>query len=96
MLMKGQQPNRESLLAWINQVSFAVNEMTLYLDTHPDDEDALTFFREKLKMRQEALETYARFYGPLTIDTANDNMSRSFQWVQQPWPWEPQRKGGCR
>ena len=47
-------------------------------------------------MRQEALETYARFYGPLTIDTANDNMSRSFQWVQQPWPWEPQRKGGCR
>ncbi|HJC14340.1 MAG TPA: spore coat protein CotJB [Candidatus Fusicatenibacter intestinigallinarum] len=94
--MKGQQPNRESLLAWINQVSFAVNEMTLYLDTHPDDEDALAFFREKLKMRQEALETYARFYGPLTIDTANDNMSRSFQWVQQPWPWEPQRKGGCR
>ena len=96
MLMKGQQPNREILLAWINQVSFAVNEMTLYLDTHPDDEDALAFFREKLKMRQEALETYARFYGPLTIDTANDNMSRSFQWVQQPWPWEPQRKGGCR
>ncbi len=96
MLMKGQQPNRESLLAWINQVSFAVNEMTLYLDTHPDDEDALAFFREKLKMRQEALETYARFYGPLTIDTANDNMSRSFQWVQQPWPWESQRKGGCR
>ena len=96
MLMKGQQPNRESLLAWINQVSFAVNEMTLYLDTHPDDEDALAFFREKLKIRQEALETYARFYGPLTIDTANDNMSRSFQWVQQPWPWEPQRKGGCR
>ena len=96
MLMNGQQPNRESLLAWINQVSFAVNEMTLYLDTHPDDEDALAFFREKLKMRQEALETYARFYGPLTIDTANDNMSRSFQWVQQPWPWEPQRKGGCR
>ena len=96
MLMKGQQPNRESLRAWINQVSFAVNEMTLYLDTHPDDEDALAFFREKLKMRQEALETYASFYGPLTIDTANDNMSRSFQWVQQPWPWEPQRKGGCR
>ena len=96
MLMKGQQPNRESLLAWVNQVSFAVNEMTRYLDTHPDDEDALAFFREKLKMRQEALETYARFYGPLTIDTANDNMSRSFQWVQQPWPWEPQRKGGCR
>lgn len=96
MLMRGQQPNRENLLAWINQVSFAVNEMTLYLDTHPDDEDALAFFREKLKMRQEALETYSRNFGPLTIDTANDNMSRSFEWVQQPWPWELSRKGGCR
>ena len=94
--MRGQQPNRENLLAWINQVSFAVNEMTLYLDTHPDDEDALAFFREKLKMRQEALETYSRNFGPLTIDTANDNMSRSFEWVQQPWPWESSRKGGCR
>ena len=35
MLMRGQQPNKENLLAWIDQVSFAVNEMNLYLDTHP-------------------------------------------------------------
>ena len=92
MLMKGQQPNRESLLAWINQVSFAVNEMTLYLDTHPDDEDALAFFREKLKMRQEALETYARFYGPLTIDTAKDSCTERWNWINEPWPWQ---EGGC-
>ena len=39
---------------------------------------------------------FAMLIRMLTIDTANDNMSRSFQWVQQPWPWEPQRKGGCR
>ena len=84
MLMRGQQPNKENLLAWIDQVSFAVNEMNLYLDTHPEDEEAMAFFREKLKMRREALETYARYFGPLTIDTANDNMSRSFEWVQQP------------
>lgn len=94
--MRGQQPNKENLLAWINQVSFAVNEMNLFLDTHPDDEEALTFFREKLGMRQEALKTYAQYYGPLTIDTADDAMSRSFEWVQQPWPWEPVRRGGCR
>lgn len=94
--MRGQQPNKENLLAWIDQVSFAVNEMNLYLDTHPEDEEAMAFFREKLKMRREALETYARYFGPLTIDTANDNMSRSFEWVQQPWPWEPSKRGGYR
>ena len=48
MLMRGQQPNKENLLAWIDQVSFAVNEMNLYLDTHPEDEEAMAFFREKL------------------------------------------------
>ena len=96
MLMRGQQPNKENLLAWIDQVSFAVNEMNLYLDTHPEDEEAMALFREKLKMRRKALETYARYFGPLTIDTANDNMSRSFEWVQQPWPWEPSKRGGCR
>ena len=45
--MMPQMPSREKLLAWIDQVSFAVVEMNLYLDTHPEDEDALAFFREK-------------------------------------------------
>ena len=90
-----QMPSREKLLAWIDQVSFAVVEMNLYLDTHPEDEDALAFFREKVELRKEALKQYAEQYGPLTIDTANDRMSRSFEWVMQPWPWEVNRKGGC-
>ena len=85
----------QMLLAWIDQVSFAVVEMNLYLDTHPEDEDALAFFREKVELRKEALKQYAEQYDPLTIDTANDRMSRSFEWVMQPWPWEVNRKGGC-
>lgn len=82
--MMPQMPSREKLLAWIDQVSFAVVEMNLYLDTHPEDEDALAFFREKVALRKEALKQYAEQYGPLTIDTANDRMSRSFEWVMQP------------
>ena len=45
--------------------------------------------------KEETLKQYAEQYGPLTIDTANDRMSRSFEWVMQPWPWEVNRKGGC-
>ena len=90
------QYDQKKLLDYINAVSFALVDTTLYLDTHPEDEEAMAFFREKLKMRRKALETYARYFGPLTIDTANDNMSRSFEWVQQPWPWEPSKRGGCR
>ena len=33
--------SRQELLQWINAVSFAVNDVTLFLDTHPDDAEAL-------------------------------------------------------
>ncbi|MDD3279498.1 MAG: spore coat protein CotJB [Lachnospiraceae bacterium] len=85
---------KEQLLARINQCSFAVNDITLYLDGHPEDENALSYFEEHLERRRELLKLYARNYGPLTIDTAQDDASRSFSWVLTPWPWEL-RKGGC-
>ena len=72
----------------INEVSFAVDDIKLYLDTHPDDEKALDFFKEKSMIRNEALKAYAAQYGPLTIDTGDDTCSRQWDWVMQPWPWE--------
>ncbi|HJD28963.1 MAG TPA: spore coat protein CotJB [Candidatus Blautia avicola] len=72
----------------INEVSFAVDDIKLYLDTHPDDKKALEFFKEKVMIRNEALKEYAAQYGPLTIDTAEDTCSRQWDWVMQPWPWE--------
>lgn len=72
----------------INEVSFAVDDIKLYLDTHPDDEKALDFFKEKSMIRNEALKAYAAQYGPLTIDTEDDTCSRQWDWVMQPWPWE--------
>ena len=89
------QISKEQLLNRINELSFAVQEMILYLDTHPKDQDALAYFREKERARKEALTLYARMYGPLTIDTADDRSSCSWDWVMQPWPWEPKQKGGC-
>ena len=47
--------NRKQLMQWINEVSFAVTEITLYLDTHPDDEEALAFFNHFNEERQKAV-----------------------------------------
>ncbi len=35
---------REQMLQKINEISFTVNDLTLYLDTHPTDANALTAF----------------------------------------------------
>lgn len=80
--------SREQLLQYLNEVSFAVNDVILFLDTHPDCLEALEFFQKNSAARNEALAEYARLYGPLTIDTANDTESASWEWIKQPFPWE--------
>lgn len=87
-------PSRESLLNRINEVSFAVNDAALFLDTHPNDASAMAFFCENMNYRKEALAEYAKYFGPLTMDTANDSGSASWEWIEQPFPWE--EKGVCR
>lgn len=72
----------------INETSFAVDDILLFLDTHPQDQEALAYFYEVSSARNEAMKKYAQAYGPLTIDTADDHASTSWQWVQQPFPWE--------
>ncbi|MDO5336418.1 MAG: spore coat protein CotJB [Eubacteriales bacterium] len=79
---------REQLLKKIHEVSFAVQDIQLYLDTHPCDREALAFFRKMSEERNCALKKYAQMYGPLTIDTASENASDSWKWAEQPFPWE--------
>lgn len=90
-MMKNDAYAKRELLKKINEVSFAVDDISLYLDTHPCDEKALAYYQEMSEIRNKALKEYAKCYGPLTIDTANESCSRQWEWVQQPWPWE----GGC-
>lgn len=80
--------SRSQLLNYINEVSFSAYDVLLFLDTHPDDADALVYFRKYSRMRNAALKEYERLYGPLTLDTASDSVRDSFVWSQQPWPWE--------
>ena len=49
------QMNQSQLLHWIDMVSFAVVEITEYLDTHPDDEEALKYFNHYADLRRTAL-----------------------------------------
>lgn len=81
-----QQMNQKQLMQWINMVSFAIDDIILYLDTHPDDEEALNYFNHYKELRKQALRAYADQYGPLTLDTAK--ASNHWCWATQPWPWE--------
>ena len=86
--MKECRRSKAQLMQLINEVSFAVNDILLYLDTHPDDEKALAFFEDVSDRRNQLLAEYAKDYGPLTVDTASKTCETSWKWSQQPFPWE--------
>ncbi len=84
--MRGNQMEQMKLFQWINTVSFAVNDITLYLDTHPTDQEAINYFNHFREIRTNALKEYEEYYGPLTIDTAHPG--QKWLWSTQPMPWE--------
>ncbi len=82
--------DRNGLLNKICSVSFAINDCTLFLDTHPCDEEALACINELIPIRLSLLEKYSQCFTPLTIDSVLP--SNKWDWANGPMPWE----GGCK
>lgn len=75
---------REEMLEKIKCLNFAIIELGLYLDTHPDDEKALCLHRKYCKEYRELTDNYQKVYGPLTIQFP----CNKWRWLEEPWPWE--------
>ena len=78
---------KQQLLNFIDEVSFAVLDAGLYLDTHPTDVAALEYYKKYQNLRERALEEYQNNYGPLQVDGVKNSDCR-WTWVDDPWPWE--------
>lgn len=70
--------SKEQLLCFIDEVSFAVVDMNLYLDTHPCDKAAEEYLKKYAGLRRMAMQTCASKYGPMSIDfiTSDSCMSK--------------------
>lgn len=86
---ENQSPQAKKLNE-INTVSFAINDLTLYLDTHPTCEKGLSLLKDLLKKRLDLLAEYAEEYVPLThlsMITGTPD-TREYGWPEGPLPWE--------
>lgn len=87
-----QAMDRKKMLKAIHEVSFAVVEMTLYLDTHPYETEAIRYFNHYNKLKNKLEKEYSQNYGPLTIANVDgDNDDRKWKWALEELPW----RGGC-
>lgn len=90
--MNGSEPkssglSKQQLMKRVTLCGFACTDAVLYLDTHPDDAEALSYFKEHNRIYQEAVEEYSRLCGPLTLSNAR-HCGDYWNWVNQPWPWQ--------
>lgn len=75
---------RTEMMNKIMAYNFKITELTLYLDTHIEDKNALALHREACKEYKDLTEKYQKVYGPLT----NQYPCNKWRWIEEPWPWE--------
>ena len=81
---KNEEMTRAEMLKQIKCLKFAIVELALYLDTHPDDEKALCLHNKYCRELRDLEDKYQKVYGPLTIEYP----CNKWRWLENPWPWE--------
>jgi spore coat protein JB len=71
----------------LQAVDFVLVELTLYLDTHPGDEQAVRQFNENAKRRAQLAYQFESKYGPL-MQFGHSFSGFPWNWPQTPWPWQ--------
>lgn len=78
--------SKDELMKVITKASFAMDDVKLYLDTHPNCQEALEYYKEAKKMREKAWKMYTSMYGPLSsYEVDSDDC---WNWNVAPMPWE--------
>ena len=64
--------NKKELLHAIGEASFVLDDLRLYLDTHPDCPEALALFSEFQNRREALVHQYEKSYGALSSYGPNE------------------------
>jgi spore coat protein JB len=75
------------LLQELQALDFTLVELTLYLDTHPGDMQAIQQFNQVAQQRQEVASRYEMEYGPL-LQYGLSYSRFPWDWANTPWPWQ--------
>lgn len=92
----GRGDKREQLLRQIYEASFVLDDIRLYMDTHPKDVQGLSLLKETVQKRKMLLKEFAMEHYPLTMDCMADIYHAHPDtdcccWQEGPMPWE----GAC-
>ncbi|MED4343760.1 spore coat protein CotJB [Heyndrickxia coagulans] len=71
----------------LQALDFAIVELNLYLDTHPDDQAAIEQYNTFVHARKKVKRAFEKQFGTLT-NFGHSYSPTPFQWKEPPWPWQ--------
>lgn len=81
---QGKTEIQQKKLKKLTEISFMVDDLNLYLCTHPEDEKAFEIFQEYAKQRKKLLAELGEEHFPLCGEEAEELTDRK----QAPCPWK--------
>lgn len=84
--MATNSDTREKMMRELQAVSFSLYDTLLYLDTHPDDDEALSHYDTLSSRRNHLMAEISDKYGAVTADYVVPQ--NGFTWIDGPWPWQ--------
>ena len=93
LLKSPEEQKCDEKMLEIQKTSFVMDDLRLYLDTHPEDQDALVMLKEIMGRRKQQLSEFALRFYPLTMDCMaeiyeRDPSSSCYCWQKGAAPWE--------
>ena len=70
----------------IRIVDFVLVDLSLYLDTHPFDQEAMEYFNHYVRIKNKMSRDFSMRFFPLTTDQAESK--KEWRWGAAPLPWE--------
>ena len=80
--------DKKMLLKRLKALQFAKPELVLFLDTHPQNHQAMSLLEEYRRRYRDTLAAYEAKYGKLVITVDDAEPCQSWAWINDPWPWE--------
>jgi spore coat protein JB len=75
------------LMQELQALDFVLVDLTLYLDTHPDDEQALAQFNQFTRRRAALAQQFESRFGALA-EFGHSPGGKRWTWNEGPWPWQ--------
>lgn len=68
----------------LQELCFVINDLNLYLDLHPEDNNSFKIFKDTVKSYKEKKKEYVKKWGPIDLLDKMDD----FEWTLSLFPWE--------